>query len=260
MASSLSDNESYASICDRAVRDDGVFANFKRHPDYQGILEHVSAEQGQVYLAIIRTYYAHLINRLDLFADNDAIGNPNTFDFGPPVGKASPTTLRYAKVLGEIENMFGSFEGRNIVEVGGGYGGQCLLLKRYFNLQSYTIVDIPPALRLQQKYLGLFGMHDVNLKSMEDLPNQLNCDLVISNYAFSECFRPIQDQYISRIFNSAACGYLTCNRISDQVYSREELMQRMPSSICVGEYPLTYQGNYILVWKRPMQHYFEFRA
>ena len=260
MGSSLSDNGAYVSVCERATYDEAVFNEFKRHPEYQGILEHVSAEQGQVYLAIVKTYYSHMLEKFTLFKENDSIGNPISLDFGPSVGYTSPTTLRYVKVLGEIENMFGSLSGRNIVEIGGGYGGQCLLLKRYFRPESYTIVDLPPVLRLQQKYLGRLGIHDVKFLTMEDVPGLMACDLVISNYAFSECYRPVQDMYISRILLHAACGYLTCNHISDQVYSRQELMQRIPCSICVGEYPLTYPGNYILVWKQPWQRYMEFRT
>ncbi len=97
---SVSDNAAYPQFCWQASRDERVFARFRSDPTYNAILEHVSQEQGEEYLRIISAD-AQLLGAMDRFRSNDDYGGPTTFEY-PSVGRFSPSTLRYIKVLGDL--------------------------------------------------------------------------------------------------------------------------------------------------------------
>src|SRR5438876_1073823 len=82
------------------------------------------------------------------FRRNDNCGSPRTHDFGGDIGPMAPTTLRYIKILSDLETWFGSLGGKRVVEIGGGYGGQCAVIKTRFRVSSYTLIDLQPVLSL----------------------------------------------------------------------------------------------------------------
>ena len=245
--SSISDEPHYLDLCDAAARDDTVFSNFRRDPTYLEILEHVSEEQGRDYLSIIRRQSPELLPAsLEMIKRNDLVGNPrlSTYD---GVGAISPTTLRYAKVLTDLEVAFGDPTGADVVEIGVGYGGQARLIMERWNVRSYTLVDLGPVLRLSERYLSQLGVRDVWRSMPPDRLEQVPCDLLISNYAFTELARDAQDEYASAIVSGSSRAYLTCNYISDGLgidsWSRQELEGLHPDARWSGEEPLTHVGN-----------------
>jgi hypothetical protein len=248
-SSSISDTEAYRVICTEAARDPAVFRSFKQDPRYQLVLEHVTPGQGAAYLMAVLEQSPHLATHLESFRRNDSLGGPSTFDFGPGIGVFSPTTCRYAKVLSDLLLMFGDLTGMRIVEVGGGYGGQCFIIHSLCKPASYTIVDLPPALALQERYLDQLGVKGVSFLSIADLPASLPSDLFMSSYALTECIRPVTDVYLEKIVRAADRGYVTGNRIGTECYTQRELMEKIPESIAVEEVPRTGPHNYLLVWK-----------
>jgi hypothetical protein len=89
----------------------------------------------------------------------------------------------------------------------------------------------------------------------QDLPNiNLNFDLIISNYAFTEIDKNIQDIYIEKILRKSKHGYITCNFISHfcniDSYSLEQLESKLLefNTKRAAEYPLTHKDNLILYW------------
>lgn len=248
---SLADRDDYVGFCARASRDPAVFARFKRDPDYTRILEHTTQAQGRAYLDIVRSRYAHLLERLDRFARNDRHGDPVTYEYGA-LGAWSPTTLRYIKVLGDLEAHFGDLATMDVIEIGGGYGGQCVIVDAYGGAASYTLVDLAPCLELAGRYLEACGVEGVERLTMEALPAVASYDLVISNYAWSECTRAVQETYFERVLGRSARGYLTCNEVNPErfgSFGREELLARLPASARVlPEEPLTHARNFVVVW------------
>jgi ribosomal protein L11 methylase PrmA len=77
-------------------------------------------------------------------------------------------------------------------------------------------------------------------------------DLIISNYAFTECTKSIQDIYLEKVINHSKKGYITCNHISDlfqiSSYSKQELLTLLKDSKEKPEEPITFNNNYILYW------------
>ena len=252
MKSSISDNSNYPLLCEQAASDDAIFAHFKRNPAYRRILEHVSYKIGRKYLDIIADENPQLLDLLEKFRENDKYGDPITYDFSN-IGNFSPTTLRYAKVLSDLIKEFGSLEKLKIIEIGGGYGGQCKIISDVFKFSSYSLVDLYPCLKLSKKYLDKLGLKNVNYWTINDLPENQDYDLIISNYAFSECTKTIQEIYLEKIINKSLRGYMTCNFISFfggvGSYSKKELITKISHTTrLLPEKPLTWFNNLVLVW------------
>lgn len=250
--SSVTNRKPYLDLCTQAAADDRVFESFRRQPIYVNMLEHVTETDGAAYLAAIRRDNPHLLGeRLEAFRANDRFGSPETYEY-PGIGRISPVTLRYLKVLSDLELLFGDLTGKRIVEIGSGYGGQARLVLERWAVRSYTLIDLGPALRLARRYLARSG----DYKSLSYLPprrvKRAGYDLCISNYAFSELGRKIQDSYAKSVVSSSDRGYLTCNFNSGiegiDSWPREKLEELHSGTRWIPEEPLTFEGNAILVW------------
>lgn len=179
------DVDAYLKICREAVEDDNVFAVFKSLPAYTKILEHASYKQGLEYFNRIV-----IGPHLDVHSTNDNYGRPKRFTYGKWI--LSPTTLQYVYVLQRLVDMFGSLEDMRIIEIGGGYGGQCKIIHDYCKPRTYGIVDLNEVCFLQVKYLERFGINIFSWSGNFTIPYK--SDLVISNYALSEVTEPLQSQ------------------------------------------------------------------
>jgi len=258
MRTSISDKVSYIQAVRRALEDDEFFKNFKKDPGYREVLEHVSGELGRKYLQVIlqNSPHYHDYNKISKFRENDQIGDPATHFYDEIGTNISPTTLRYVKVASDLENLYGDLRNLNVVEIGCGYGGQSKILMDLFAIKSYTYIDLDDVLELARKYIDSFPPTRTNLNFLpfnEVRGSENKYDLVISNYAFTECTTEIQDVYLEKIINQSERGYITCNFISGifdlQSYSLLELMGKInknPSH--KEEVPLSYPGNCIIGW------------
>lgn len=256
---SMSDNDAYPVICYMASRHEHIFKGFRRNAVYNDILEHVSREQGQEYLDVLGKNMQIRFGEADWdnFCKNDLYGNPQVFSYkvNGHDRVLSPTTIRYAKVLQDIVTLFDIGKIASIAEIGIGYAGQCRLLTSYLrNLKSYSLFDLPEVLELAKRYLGKYGKDTTDKVKFLDGTNinvDQNYDFVISNYAFSELVRSVQDVYLEKVILRSKAGYMTWNTLSCEEldgYSLEELLEKIPSSSTIAEEPSTKTNNCIIIW------------
>jgi predicted O-methyltransferase YrrM len=231
LSTSISDTRAFPARAAAAAQDDALFASFKRDPEFRVVIENLTCEHGRHYLDTALRQTPWLAGQLDRFRENDRIGSPQVCDYGD-LGSFSPTTLRYVKVLSDLSRLFGSLEGARIVEIGGGYGGQCHVISAAARPGSYTLVDLEPVLMLQRRYLKELGVPEVRFATADELEPARDYDLVISNYAFSECTRPVQQRYIEQILARSARGYITCNWFLGRLVSMTpaELLAAVPGA------------------------------
>lgn len=174
------------------------------------------------------------------------------YDYSP-IGKISPSTLRYIKVLSDLILYFGNLDNLRICEVGVGYGGQARIINSIFTPHSYDFVDLNAVLLLAQKYLSNYTdiKATLNFLTLENIALQ-EYDLFISNYAFSELHRDIQDIYTKYLVTHAHNGYITYNNISPKSlrsYKLEEYSTQFHKDIHIlEEIPNTHIDNKILIW------------
>jgi putative sugar O-methyltransferase len=249
MKTSISDYKEYKDVCSSSANNDELFANFRRHPHYIPILEHTSYDLGKGYIEWLlkKDFNLSQIEKIKL---NDLQGGAILEQYGEPFGLICPSTLRYTKVMHELELMFESLDGKNIIEIGVGYGGQCKVINDIFKPASYTLVDLPEALALSKRYLRDSNFTNINYLTQDQLPTDKEYDLVISNYAFSECERLIQMGYVNDVLKKSESGYITFNTISHlfniDSLSKEEFKTLMNCSE-KGEEPAS-GANCIFYW------------
>ncbi len=122
-------------------------------------------------------------------------------------------------------------------------------------IQYYNLVDLPEVILLAEKFLTRLGQKgDIRYIDGTHLYNDLPCDLVISNYAFSELTKATQEFYINRIILRSKAGYITWNYSAmvsggwKEGHELEEILSIIPGSRVIPEEPLTAPGNCIIVW------------
>ena len=200
-----------------ALSDESAFRSLKQLPGIKGAIERLSPERGAEYRAIIFKQTPALLARLDAFRENDVIGSPDLASY--PEGLISPTTWRYIKVVSDLQLLFDSLDGWHVAEIGVGYGGQCRVLSEAHAFASYTFYDLEPVVDLAAKYVTSTRpalaekLRLANFRKLgEDAP--VNFDLVISNWALSECVKETQLRYIEHVLRRSRHGYITYNQIS----------------------------------------------
>ena len=254
LQSSISDTQKYKNACQMAALNDFYFNFFRNNSDYTEILEHVSEDQGKLYKQYLDANFPEYLSKLEKFKENDTYGSPAVFNY-EGIGKISPTTLRYIKVLSDLKQLCGSLENFNIIEIGVGYGGQCKVISDFFNIQNYYLIDLDESLNLAEKYLNKLNVKNVKVVRPNEIVSlDKKFDLIISNYAFTEISRSIQEFYLNNILLKSTHGYITCNFISKDwridSYSLQELEQKLSNfnTKRAEEFPLTHKDNLILCW------------
>lgn len=248
-----SDNGNYLRTVRKSIKSTRKFNNFKRNKNYQDILEHTDFEIGKKYFEILKFRNDHIFENIQLAYINDEIGNAKKFSFDDHY--ISPSTLRYAKVISDLQNLFGGCPGNNWIEIGVGYGGQALIADQFFKIESYTLVDLKDVLNLTSRYLDHHLLNcELILKTHNELSNRNLYDFVISNYAFSELPRKLQISYVNKVLSKSKKGYLTMNsgieasaRTNNKL-TINELRELLPSFEILDEVPNTSPDNYVIVW------------
>jgi putative sugar O-methyltransferase len=244
----------YLAAVDQILTNPEIFARFRGIHDYREILEHVNYKLGKKYLDKIQSATAEINHLLPSFKKNDLVGNPRRYKY-KSFGLISPTTLRYISVAVEIKNLFGSHLDK-VVEIGGGYGGQASILSKMNFYESYEIYDLPEVQELARRFLTLQDIADVTFPGLSNSKSS-RYDLVISNYAFSELPRQLQEKYIFEILLNSDRGFLIMNsgrsnksgRSTGKV-SIEEIRGLLPYIEVLEETPKTGPDNYLIVWSR----------
>lgn len=253
--SSISDQDPYLALVKTAVDNQSDFSRFRRCNEYREILEHVSVQSGDQYLRALRSFgfsEHQLQKNLSAVENFNRVGGPEKYHY-KNLGWIAPSLLRYLKVDAEIVALFGNLDGFNVCEIGGGFGGQLYVSSRMHRIGSWTMYDLPQVLELQRKFLescGNFSLSRVSFKSGIDI-EPMSGDLLISNYAFSELTRGIQEKYITWMFENFSNGYITWNTLSESSlggFKLEELTDSISKLKVLEEVPLTAPGNQILYW------------
>jgi len=270
---SVSDFFAYKNICEMAAKDETIFSSFKRNPVYTQILEHTSYHWGCEYLKLIIEKYGkeRTISLLDKAIKNDYFGGSvqNIFHIEDDVYSISPSTINYVKNWLEITSFLSDksdVQLNHIVEIGGGYGGQCLVAKQLSNFESWCIFDLPEANELQRKYFEVNNMQNITYclstptfsspsinspKQFEKNKDGFIWDLAISNYAFSEIQRDLQEIYLEEVLKKSKHGFMIMNfgwTEFENMMTVDDIAKRMPNIIVREEIPKTGPANCLIVW------------
>jgi putative sugar O-methyltransferase len=216
----------YLEACIDFVENDDKFDAFKQDSRYTPVLEHVSHEESLTYINEMKSRDVLTQETLVSVRENDKYGNPTSYEYDG-FGTLSPSTIRYLKNSLDILDYFGVDSGYdNIVEIGGGYGGLCKVFTSFVNFKKYTLFDLPEASKLSQKYLSNFDTlkNKVTFRDTNNVNQLRKVDLLISNYAFSECSRQYQEEYYNKVIKSTDKFYIIYNAFTQNNIGPDEFL------------------------------------
>jgi len=244
----ISDIPQYTEICSAAASNPEILAVFKKCFEYRLVLEHVTRSQAIQYLEFIKNDQDLLSTVIQV--SKLEIGSPIVYPF-MELGNLSPTQIRYGKIVKDLDILFGDLQELDITEVGIGNGGLAAQIVSHFKLNLYRLVDLPEVLDLTREtlkpFLKLTNFEFINPAQVKESTSSL----FISNYAFSELHKEVQDLYYDNYIMHSKSGFILYNHIHDNPdisYSAQEMADRIPGSLILRENPLTYDGNVLLVW------------
>jgi putative sugar O-methyltransferase len=244
----------YVSSVDEINSNPEKFDRFRRIYNYREILEHVTYRLGIEYLKKMKVQNPNLYLNFPKTHPNDLVGQPRKYEFfqGADI---SPTTIRYLSVASEIQSIFGSNLSGNVVEIGGGYGGQCSIFQDFFKPREYAIYDLPNVQRLIEKYLTKIGQSQNVVFPEYGQSSKKSINFAISNYAFSELPRQVQIWYLENVLKYSEAGYMIMNSGRTDFTGRntgkltiQEIQAALPGSKLIEEIPKTNPDNYVLIW------------
>ncbi len=231
MTTSLSDTEAYRATCLQAVDRPH---DFKRMGEIRRLMEHVDPAHGWLYLATLPAPMPKKL--LAAMRANDESGGASLVNFNGLM--IAPTTMRHGVTAYRLSQLFRPLG--NVIEIGGGYGALCLIMSKWAKFMSWTMVDLAPTLALAERYLN--GVQNVRFMDAEGEGWGNGYDLAVSFYAFSECSREMQEEYLEKILLKTPRGYMGCNRGDSRMLASRLNAELLP------EEPITNTGNYVVRW------------
>jgi hypothetical protein len=229
-----------------AVSSPEFFANFKSSahaPRIYTIFFHFytsyhntdSTTPMDVAIQCVDQFSPHLLSKFRRLAAQERLGNPDRRKWRVPVPdpawrdedldgvdddairatevEASVHVPKFLYELMTVEKAFGvipgtrGFDGMNIMEIGGGYGGFANTFSEFHDVKSYTVADLGTVNLLIEKYLTATNskaikngrFHTINAIAPYTPPSTPpDIDLIVSFFCISEQSEDVQDEYIHR--------------------------------------------------------------
>ena len=118
--------------------------------------------------------------------------------------------------IGDIqEHITGVNAKTKIVEIGPGYGGQCLLFALLYPIAQYTLIDLPQSLLVIRRYLSIFkeAMRGtaISYYDTDAVPSDNTYDIAISNYCLSGLDDKGMDFYLRNVICKSRYAYILSN-------------------------------------------------
>ena len=245
----------YREVCRKAAESRDVFLQFRAIPDYRRALEITEGDAFYDYLMSTRKTINKALTGCERL---DMIGNPTTKNY-PSLGRFSATTLRYIAHADKICKFFQLPQKMKVAEIGAGFGGQCFVLSQFKPFETYYIYDLPEVQGLIQRVMQTLYVNNVICPAMTAKVPEEKIDLVISNYAFSECSLDIQLLYFEQVIKKADRGYMVYNQISQADYginsmSCNEFVHLLRKNgiqpKVFTEFLSTAPGNKLIIWDK----------
>lgn len=239
--------------CMELAIDVKLFKNFKRDKEFIRVIGNDirPLQIAEKIYAFLENEYPQLISEKNIakFSENDELGNPIIHSFNNV--KISAGTLIFMLHLYNIISHLG--EKFNVItEIGSGYGGQALVIKKYLEVKEYHCIDRDGALHLCDTYLGNFFEDGVYFHKE---PFEWDSDLLISNYCLNEMNYQGIDQYADTLIKNAKYLYLAVSNFDeDKNPYNKYLLETLQDTHHINIYPenplITKHKNYYIIGER----------
>lgn len=214
----------YKKTCVECCENENLFSSFRSNPDYNYIVgcDSHGFPTAKMFFDYIKTNYKFLFEKLESFQEIDLIGGPPIYNFENGSLKLSSNTLRYIKVLGDLNLHIGDLSNMNIVEIGPGYGGQSIVINKFHKVNSYSYIDCIESINLIRKYISHFDFSKTEFYDTKSIQEK-KWDLVIADSSLSEMDTEAFDFYLNTIVKNSKRAYMTMN----DDYRRNETIEKI---------------------------------
>lgn len=228
--------DDWVKLTQKAAEEECVFDCFRSYDIAKLIVDGYPAVATHEYLKKIKAkkYYASLLN---LWEANDSFMGPEIYIYYEGK-KLTPATGRHLVNVNNYIELFGkTILTKSICEIGAGWGGECVLMQRvkdiYFPKKylNYTIFDLSTSVGLIEKFTSKFAAKCTfsNLSIIQ----KHSFDLVISNGAYSEMGRELQEEYFRKVISKSRNGYFITNFDTHSIrlggFSTVEFLKKLKS-------------------------------
>ncbi len=157
----------------------------------------------------------------------------------------SADTMHRINTLCDIEKYFGGLNGKNVVEIGVGYGGLCFALSSFYDIKSYELVDLDNVVELSKKYLSTLGV-ELDSSETEDF------DLTISEFCIAELDNKGISDYYQRYIQKSKSIYLMMNPVphkwpEKRLSDFHDILEESFEIEIHEEFPKVVDFNYLIV-------------
>lgn len=175
----------YRAACKLAAIDDKAFANFRNDPHIACVIENTTKEWSDKAL-----------EKMGL----------------------TPTMIRYKYTLHLIESLLDPkiLWESSIIEIGGGYGGQCKIIDERYPYARFTIFDLSEVAELQKRFLDPEGVSFEHYDKPVIIEPATIC---ISWCAWSELSRELREEYAEKVISKCDHFFICSN------YNKQEDME-----------------------------------
>lgn len=234
-------SEKYQSVVSNALSDENTFQVFKSLKEYNDVVGMCRDWQADVWIKNISENHPEVFEDLFIYAENDLYGN-STHYMDVKNRKLSAGTLRYLNTVIEIDNFFNLKNNPiNVVELGVGYGGLCFVMNKYFQINSYSLLDLPNVQLFADKYL-----RKLNITTQTTVvPEQI--DLFVSEFCLSEFDDTDIYDFYNRYIAKAKRVYLVMNM--NELERKDKFFKTISMDfdiVITDEYPKTHWPNYVI--------------
>lgn len=216
----------YKETCKECCENENIFRTFRSNPNYNYIVgcDSHGYNTAKMFFEFIKKHYEELYINLDSFQKIEDVGGPPLYGFENNRLKFSPNTLRYIKVLGDLNLHIGNLKNLDVVEIGPGYGGQSIVINNYNKVSSYTYIDCVESINLIKKYVSFFEPFETIFYDTNSIEEK-KWDLVIADSSLSEMDDEAFDFYLNKIIKNSKRAYMTMN----DDYRRNTTIQKIKS-------------------------------
>lgn len=184
---------------------DGLPVDFLRNPRMRAaiVASDPMPDWPEEMLAVVVKHFGETATQELL--EEPEFGSPmvNNYQHQGVTYQGTHQTIQHLAHIARWREAAGYPEVSDVVEWGGGFGNTARLMKRLYNIDRYTIIDLPFVGSIQARYLEEVGVSGVEIASVEDADSVEDAELFISTWALSEC-KPAATQYVEgrRFFNA----------------------------------------------------------
>lgn len=183
--------------------------DFRRLRAVRNVVETVGPTEARHYLRRTREWGAEWLESPQVAAIDDW-GNPVRLPriLLSTTRAFSPTTLRYLATALWLKRSGKLPHGTTLLEIGVGFGGLAAM-NAMISEATTILADLPQVEQAAMSVLSDLGLESYAMTSSNGIPEPL--PLVVSNYAFTELNRELQDQYLERYLKHARHGVIVSN-------------------------------------------------